>query len=521
MNKYKFNHILKYNPLKLLQSSKYTLIALISIFAILLLYSGAMAATYYIDYASGNDYNNGTTKSAPWKRCPGMNGFSGSYSHSAGDKFIFKGGVTWPSTCFQLYISYGGSSGSIDQYTVDETWYSGTSYSAPVFDGENQFSINNFYLLRGADGVGYITINGIKIIDIGVSGSNYGGFYKGSLVNSVTFSNLEMIGYCGHGIVLNYGGAVSSGVKIRNCKLSHFTNHIEIGNSGEVTDYVDDVEISGCEFFDPHSQLVNGDHGDGIHIWNTYNHYMFRNLLIFNNKFYGDWGGADADTSNTAQIYLEDSCYSGKIYNNHHTFSNTTTVRENYMFSPGIYTLMASNTLEVYNNTICASKMATRPSGWADQSASFGVSHGIGVGGTAATTIKGNIVTDCKVGINMGSYGVGSTCDYNVVKVRSDGNYGKDISTWCATLAAWRSRGFGSSSIESDPFFYDITKAPLDLRLQSDSPAINLFPTSKAPTILYTFDINGSPRPQGEAWDAGAYEGSALEPRSPTNLKIY
>ena len=35
------------------------------------------AATYYIDYASGNDSNNGLSIASPWKRCPGMTNFAG------------------------------------------------------------------------------------------------------------------------------------------------------------------------------------------------------------------------------------------------------------------------------------------------------------------------------------------------------------------------------------------------------------------------------------------------------------
>lgn len=64
----------------------------------------ASASTYYIDYA------------------PGMNGFEGSYSHTAGDRFVFKGGVTWPVSCFQMRIAAGGSSDSVrDRYESDQT----------------------------------------------------------------------------------------------------------------------------------------------------------------------------------------------------------------------------------------------------------------------------------------------------------------------------------------------------------------------------------------------------------------
>lgn len=57
--------------------------------------------THYIDFAAGSDGNNGTAKGTPWQYAPGMPGCSSNcaaYSHSAGDHFIFKGGVTWQNT---------------------------------------------------------------------------------------------------------------------------------------------------------------------------------------------------------------------------------------------------------------------------------------------------------------------------------------------------------------------------------------------------------------------------------------
>lgn len=97
----------------------------------------ANSATYYIDYASGSDANNGTAKTTPWKRAPGMKGAAMSYSHTAGDRFIFKGGVTWPSACYQWKITWGGTQATLDYYGVDRTWFSGDAWTRPVFDLEN------------------------------------------------------------------------------------------------------------------------------------------------------------------------------------------------------------------------------------------------------------------------------------------------------------------------------------------------------------------------------------------------
>jgi len=98
---------------------------------------------FYIDYASGSNTNNGTSKNTPWKTHPYMQtgasctgtGSAPSYTHAAGDQFIFKGGVTWPAACFGMNVTSGGSSASLtDYYGVDKTWYAGGSWAMPIFD---------------------------------------------------------------------------------------------------------------------------------------------------------------------------------------------------------------------------------------------------------------------------------------------------------------------------------------------------------------------------------------------------
>src|SRR6185437_14486209 len=123
--------------------------------------SGPAAAqtgrTFYIDYASGSNSNPGT-KTSPWKTHPYMQarsdctstGSAPAYTHQAGDHFIFKGGVTWPAACFSMTISGSGSSPSTvssadaaptingaDYYGVDLTWFTGGSFTRPIFDLAN------------------------------------------------------------------------------------------------------------------------------------------------------------------------------------------------------------------------------------------------------------------------------------------------------------------------------------------------------------------------------------------------
>lgn len=123
--------------------------------------------TYYIDYASGNDTNSGTSKLAPWQHAPQMtNTFTGSYTHGIGDSFIFKGGVTWGVTNFQMHVKSGGSAATPDYYGVDKTWFTGGLWTRPVFDFEhtvidpNGFEANSAVFL---DQVNYVTIDGLEL----------------------------------------------------------------------------------------------------------------------------------------------------------------------------------------------------------------------------------------------------------------------------------------------------------------------------------------------------------------------
>src|SRR5688572_7720049 len=118
-------------------------------------------ATYYIDFTGGSDSNNGTAKVTPWKRHPYMNGFTGSYSHSVGDQFIFKGGETWPGACFPFNPAAGGSAGNIDYYGVDLTWFTGGGWVKPILDVEYTYR-DGIYLAN----LGYITIDRMEICHV-------------------------------------------------------------------------------------------------------------------------------------------------------------------------------------------------------------------------------------------------------------------------------------------------------------------------------------------------------------------
>ena len=163
----------------------------------------ARANTYYIDYAAGSNSNAGTSEGAPWKSAPGMQTAAGcagathSYTHAPGDKFIFKGGVTWPAVCFQITLSAGGTPSAQDYWGVclstdsDSPCNGGTSWPStgwtrPFWGGSNAYTTGNHFILASGIGdftaptFGYITIDNIEIANYNAAPGSAGSSNVGS-----------------------------------------------------------------------------------------------------------------------------------------------------------------------------------------------------------------------------------------------------------------------------------------------------------------------------------------------------
>lgn len=188
------------------------------------------ATTYYIDYTGGSDSNAGTNSSAPWKRHPYMNGGPTNYTHAAGDRFIFKGGVTWPAATFPMTIphGYGGTAANPDYYGVDSSWPS-SSWSQPVFDAGGTAVATFIEINAGCVTVDNIIFTGQKITTAQATGATQfialmpGGSYDADLTNvmicSCLFTNWSheagandnnKRGIYGHGGIPGTGNVISN-----------------------------------------------------------------------------------------------------------------------------------------------------------------------------------------------------------------------------------------------------------------------------------------------------------------------
>lgn len=222
------------------------------------------AATYYFDFAGGSDSNTGTNSISPWKRHPYMSGYTGHYVHVSGDRFIFKGGVTWDKTCFplDLYHNLSGASDSIrDYYGVNGTWFTGTNWTRPIFNGEGSI-VNMFF----APYRSYFNIDSLEINNAA------GDLIALAQATSITITNCKIHGYLRlaggddsfsgtHGIANNYAGA---GIQ------KFLITHCEIGNDGSVSEPNDHGccirgggEIAFCKLYGGPWQILFG--GYSIH----------------------------------------------------------------------------------------------------------------------------------------------------------------------------------------------------------------------------------------------------------------
>jgi len=176
-------------------------LSFLAIFLSFFFFTGsASATTYYIDYASGSDANSGTSKTAPWMHAPGMQGCSSACASTApkpADRFVLKGGVTWPNASFPILWSWSGTSGNNIYIGVDKTWYAGSSWTRPIFDAQDTVISGtwNMFLHFVYSGVAYVTVDDIEMKGITWnSAPTYGhlAYITTNTANHITLTNLYM-----------------------------------------------------------------------------------------------------------------------------------------------------------------------------------------------------------------------------------------------------------------------------------------------------------------------------------------
>ena len=230
----------------------------------------------------------------------------------------------------------------------------------------------------------------------------------------------------------------------------------------------------------------------------------FENLTTYNNGF--------ITSSSASGIYLQEATDSiirkSHVSNNGNSaggagikvdgstgsvvYNNLVHNNIQYGIAVGVYsgTNTASNNTSVWNNTIYSNG-----------------SYGINLNSTKNNNVRNNILsenTTYQLWANSAAAGsIGTLVDYNLYYQPLGGNiiyWGGDL---YSTVSAFNSAtGYEAHSVQSDPLF--VNKVLLDFHLQLTSPAVD---TGVSITEVTT-DYEGTSRPQGSAYDIGAYERS-------------
>lgn len=214
----------------------------------------AWTATYYIDYEKGDDANVGTSTNAPWKRHPGMNGWSGqAFVTQPGDRFIFKGGITWPNAACSMYLTDDGTSENRIYVGIDTNWYSRVqfiywtngngivqqSFNYPIIDAEGLDIVdnrsfagasntrNNAVIVTGD----YITIDGLCVKGVRIDDNPAGGSPNPDAGSDHTLRVHDALDFIGQGLYLcdwvvdtvhggDVGGAIATGSCVNSALIS-------------------------------------------------------------------------------------------------------------------------------------------------------------------------------------------------------------------------------------------------------------------------------------------------------------
>jgi hypothetical protein len=462
-------------------------------------FSTSWSATYYIDYNAADDSANGTYKSTPWKRCPGMYGFGGSYSHSPGDIFIFKGGVTWPSIYgggiwnnILTIQNSGGGVGTEDQYTVDKTWHTGGAWDYPVFDGAGH--VGTISGIESSNKSNLI-IEYLKFTNLGYlpdKGRGFGIFIGGGSnvhvrYNYISPNSVDALDYAGsgsnvhfHDNIVRQAGRSQIGVG------SGSLDHLYIYNN--VWEGAWDYDACGTPQCTPYPACCY--HGDGFMIQgeNT-SDYAIKYLYVYNNKFWGDWSrGATAmiflvgGWANDASPTLKYSVQHAYIYNNLLTISNTGDMSGGALM--GIASEVGlSDDINIFNNTIDF-RTASGPPNHCIFYGEGSRRRGVTYSGISNVTVKNNILLGCRYSVSPDQVNGYNVIDHNLIRAS------KGLFVSNPVVANGGSVNYGVSNG--------------NWHVQGRSSAVGYGVNLSS---YFTTDLDGNPRPSSGAWTIGAYEG--------------
>lgn len=365
-----------------------------TLLATLLFCVQAQATVYYIDFATGNDANAGTSKGAPWKKAPYMAAFGGTYIRSlAGDTFVFKGGVTWPSTAFPMAIvaPFPANTNGLMTFDTDQSWFSGGAWTRAVFDfGFADYgsqlagagvSING----TGGPGRGWpVTFNGIATIhhraELGASAQKSGSISADGWVSDIIVTNCAGLDWdMTAAPAFGQDSASQGGFIFQNCSGKVIVTHCTLSCANTAAAMATGTAIAGVTQVDncTISQAPNGVQGYGVAFGNNVSIIKATDANQHENSFFSQapvvfYGNVvhDLDSGASGVFTQSGSSTAGAdlIYNN--LFYNCGNQAPISVDTSG--TAAGTSGSRIYNNTIVATtgisviKRGTPGLGWLD-----------------------------------------------------------------------------------------------------------------------------------------------------------
>ena len=469
---------------------------------ILVASTAILGSTYYIDYATGSNGNPGTSKSAPWKLSPGMNGFSATYSHISGDVYIFKGGVTWPAAALPFTIANSGAAGKTDTYTTDHTWYTGSTWTQPTLDG--QFFQQT---LLSASDKSYVLMNDLRLINAGALSAND--------VMAFQFINCSYFELSNNTFAPESWGCLYVSTERTGDYNTFLVHHNDISRCAFAMRFVPaapasimyNVQVYNNTIHDFHSQVSGEVHGDGIQHYcspdnaTSYDRYI-EGFKIFNNHFFGDFSQvAGSRGAMTALIYLSGSSKGVQIYNN--IFAPQYSGSQSPNFFESFISLRDNPNRggyhKIYNNTFVTPVADGQAAAILEDDTRYPAPF---------LDIKNNIFSNFNWPFDLRS--TNHTIDYN------DDYFIRDIGKWAGnfigSFSSWQALGLDVHGLSANPGFVSST----DLHLSQTSPCIGK--GTNLSTVVTT-DIDGNARPGSSGFSLGAYEfGTTPPPPPPVTL---
>jgi hypothetical protein len=459
--------------------------------------------TFYIDYVNGSNANSGTSRSSAWKTHPYMQNASActstgagpSYSHAPGDRFVFKGGVSWPASCFPVVISSGGSSSTVrDTYGTEPSWFNGSSFSKPKFDGQG-VSLNTMVRIRASN----ITFDNFDITNwkILISGLCSGGINIEN-VSNVLISNLYLHDWIASGKQNlsghDYGGVIG-------CSYNTIRQNVWLTDS-EVEDDVLAPNWMGACFRKISADRVNCHHLTegvvdlGIVRNSEFHHITMGGLTydsggahtniienegnsegaIYNNLFHDNKGGVNFLTCNNITIY------NNVFWNNQWN---------NEIFIDTNCGSLSTSTSNVYNNTVACNPNFS----------CFAIEER-GLGRLGNLNLRNNLWITTGSTVDLGPGVVNNNSSNNI----------KLTPTQAASL------GYTAAN-KYQPIADSSPTVDAGANLTSVCAGLD---TAGYPFTPLCKDVLGMARPTSGPWDVGAYQfgGWLAAPAAPSNVRV-